>query len=69
MMFVEAASKYKSDVFVTKDGNEVNGKSILALMTLVAPKGTILEIKATGEDAEECVSILAHLAESGFNEE
>ena len=69
MMFVEAASRYASDVFVAKDENEVNGKSILALMTLVAPKGTVLEIRAAGEDAEECLEALAALAESGFDEE
>lgn len=69
MMFVETASKFASDVFVAKDGNEVNGKSILALMTLVAPKDTVLDIKAVGDDAEECVASLASLAESGFDEE
>ena len=69
MMFVEAASKFNADVYVAKDGNEVNGKSILALMTLVAPKDTVLDIRAVGEDAEECVETLVRLAESGFNED
>jgi phosphocarrier protein HPr len=66
--FVQAASKFPCDIKVIKGDNEVSGKSILALLTLVAPKGTQLTIRATGERAEEAVAALAALIEDKFGE-
>ena len=67
--FVQIASKFTAcDITVIKGSNEVNGKSILSLLTLVAPKGTQLTIRAVGEGAEEAVAKLAALIEDKFGE-
>lgn len=67
--FVQAASKFTGcDITVTKGNNEVNGKSILSLLTLMAPKGTTITIRARGDRAEEAVATLAQLIEDKFGE-
>jgi phosphocarrier protein HPr len=66
--FVQIASKFSCDITVIKGANEVNGKSILSLLTLVAPKGTQLTIRAKGDRAEEAVAALAALIEDKFGE-
>ena len=48
--FVKIASQYKSDVFVAKNDREVNGKSIMGVMTLAAEMGSEIRIKAIGDD-------------------
>ncbi len=67
--FVETAEKFQSNIIVEKDGFEVNGKSILGMMMLVAPKGTKIKIKADGPDEEEALKALVKLVEDGFGEE
>ena len=62
------AQGYKSDLRVSCDGREVNGRSILELMTLSAPCEAVLSFRARGEDAETLVSALAELVEGGFGE-
>ena len=69
MKFVERASHYRSDIFVTKDGTEVNGKSIMGLMTLAAEFGSTLHLRIVGADAEGAAAALADLVESRFGEE
>ncbi|HMG57129.1 MAG TPA: HPr family phosphocarrier protein [Kofleriaceae bacterium] len=66
--FVQAASKFPCEITVSKGGNEVNGKSILSLLTLMAPKGTTLTIRARGERAEDAVAVLAQLIDDKFGE-
>ncbi len=67
--FVQLASKFTGcEVTVTKGSNEVNGKSILSLLTLMAPKGTTITIRARGDRAEEAVATLAQLIEDKFGE-
>lgn len=67
--FVQLASKFTAcNITVTKGDNEVNGKSILALLTLMAPKGTTLTIRARGDRAEDAVTGLAALVEDKFGE-
>jgi phosphocarrier protein len=67
--FVQAASKFSGcEITVSKGSNEVNGKSILALLTLMAPKGTTITIRARGDRAEEAVAALAQLIEDKFGE-
>ncbi|NQT95378.1 MAG: HPr family phosphocarrier protein [Candidatus Omnitrophica bacterium] len=53
--FVQIANKFDSDISVIKDGEEVNGKSIMGILMLAAEQGTIVYLKATGPDAEEAV--------------
>ncbi len=67
--FVQIAEKFKSNIIVEKDGFEVNGKSILGMMMLVAPKGTKIKIKVDGPDEEEALNALVKLVEDGFGEE
>ena len=67
--FVQLASKFTGcEITVTKGNNEVNGKSILSLLTLMAPKGTTLVIRARGDRAEEAVAALSALIEAKFGE-
>ena len=66
--FVEAASRYTSEITVAKDSMVVDGKSVIEILTLAAEQGTRLVITAEGEDAEEAVETLARLVESGFKD-
>ncbi len=54
-LFVQIANKFDSDIFVVKDGEEVNGKSIMGILMLAAEKGTKVRLKAIGTDAKEAV--------------
>jgi len=67
--FVQLASKYPCDVFVSKDGQEVNGKSIMGVLLLVAAQGSEIVIRANGDRAEEAVSALVALVKDKFGEE
>jgi len=65
---VQTANRYKADVVVAKDGEEVNGKSIMGLLMLAAPVGSQLRITVTGEDAEVAMQALRTLINDGFGE-
>lgn len=62
---VKLASQFKSDVTVEWEGQQVNGKSILGLLMLAAPEGSVFKIEAKGEDEETAVQALKELIE-GF---
>jgi len=66
--FVKLANRYNADILVAKDGLEVNGKSIMGVMMLAADRGSTLEIKASGVDAQEAVKALVKLVAEGFGE-
>ncbi|MCP4199497.1 MAG: HPr family phosphocarrier protein [Proteobacteria bacterium] len=68
-MFVQVAAKYESDIFIVKDGREVNGKSIMGILTLVASKGTKIRVRATGPDAEAFIEAISKLVRDKFGEE
>ena len=68
-LFVQATNKYKSKVRVIKDAMEVDGKSIMGLLMLAAPKGTILKIVAEGEDEQAVIDHLKKLFDSLFGED
>ena len=67
-MFVSHASKFKSEIFIEKDGLKVNGKSIMGVMMLAAEMGAELIIYADGEDEIEAVKDLVQLIGSGFGD-
>ncbi len=69
MQIVETANRFRSRVFIEKDGNRVEASSILDLLILVAPPGTELTVIAEGPDEDEAVDEIARLIESGFGEE
>lgn len=66
--FVNLASRFSSDVRVRKDQHDVSGKSIMGLMMLAASKGTRIEIRAEGDDAEQALAALCELVENCFDE-
>ncbi|HIG80925.1 MAG TPA: HPr family phosphocarrier protein [Verrucomicrobiales bacterium] len=66
--FVKMANKFKAEITVTKDGDSVNGKSIMGLMTLAAAKGTRLVIETSGDDAEDAADAIQSLIEGKFGE-
>ena len=68
-MFVRLSNRFSSDIKLIKDGYEVNGKSILGILSLAAIKGSELKIETTSEDAEEALGEIEKLIESGFGEE
>ena len=65
---VQIASKFPCDVTVTKDGHEINGKSIMGVLMLVASKGSSVTIKAKGERAAEVVGLIEALINDKFGE-
>ena len=67
-IFVQLTSKYKSKVRVVKNNQEVDGKSIMGLMTLAAEYGSNIQIIVDGEDEQELMSEIAKLVENKFNE-
>lgn len=69
MLFAETANGFKSEITVVKDGQDVNGKSIFGLMMLAAESGSVLRVKAVGEDADAAVAALEKLVDAKFNEE
>jgi phosphocarrier protein HPr len=68
-MFVKISSRYRAEVWVEKDGERVNGKSIMGLMMLAAGKGSKLTVHAEGPDSEKAVAEIKNLVETRFGEE
>jgi phosphocarrier protein len=66
---VETAGRYKSKLYFNRDGSEeVDGSSILSILTLACAKGTEIEIRAVGEDSEELLKDLTRLFNKKFGE-
>jgi len=67
--FVKVASKYKSEIYLYKDGLSANGKSIMGVMMLAAPKGSKILLHIKGSDAKAALEELKMLIENKFGEE
>ena len=67
--FVTLASSFASDIRVARNGQEVNGKSIMGVMMLAASRGTDITLVASGEDEHQAVEKLAELIAQRFGEE
>ncbi|HLY73186.1 MAG TPA: HPr family phosphocarrier protein [Planctomycetota bacterium] len=67
--FAGTAAKFKARVSVLKDGQTVNAKSSIDLLTLAAVAGTRLMLRAEGDDADQAVEALSKLIDSKFGEE
>ena len=65
---VQTANRYKADVHVEKDGMQVNGKSIMGVLTLAAAKGTEIIVSCDGDDAASAMESLAAIITNGFGE-
>jgi phosphocarrier protein HPr len=68
-MFVRVANRFTCDVFVEKDGEKVNGKSIMGLLMLAAGPTSHIMVEARGQDAAQAVEELDQLIKSKFGEE
>ncbi len=68
-LMVQTASQYKSRIKVLKDEQEVDGKSIMGLMTLAASAGSTLRFVVDGEDETLAIDALEELVQCGFGEE
>jgi phosphocarrier protein len=68
-MIVQAIKNYKCDIFLEKDSDKINAKSIMGIITLAAGYGTEIKITADGEGEEAAVETIVHLFESKFEEE
>lgn len=66
---VRAAAKYSADFFIEKDQYQINGKSIIGVMTLAAEQGATLLLTFDGEDEAEAAAEIVALFEDGFGEE
>ena len=67
--FVKCVSEYDAEVVVERDGQSVDGSSILGLMMLSASKGCTIKVSATGTDASVVLERLTDLVDSLFGEE
>jgi len=61
--FVQLSERYTSEIRLKKDGMRVNGKSILAILTLAASKGSVVVLEVNGEDEREAFETLKHKLE------
>jgi phosphocarrier protein HPr len=66
---VQLAAGFSADLTIEKDGQSVNGKSIMGVMMLAAAQGAVVQVEATGDDAEELLAAIATLIETRFNED
>jgi phosphocarrier protein len=67
--FVRIASRYRSEVWVEKEGETINGKSIMGLMVLAAGQGSKLTIRCEGPDADKVLEELEELIQRKFDED
>ncbi|MFP6583421.1 MAG: HPr family phosphocarrier protein [Candidatus Hydrogenedentota bacterium] len=67
--FVQTVLKFQCDVYLQKDGQRVNAKSIMGLLTLAAAQGARLLVICEGGDADDAMTAIRDLISSGFGEE
>jgi phosphocarrier protein len=65
---VRIAAKYEADFYISRDGFEVNGKSIIGVMTLAAEQGSRLQLKFEGSDEQQLADEMISFFEDGFGE-
>ena len=68
-MFVRIASRYRCEIWVEKEGEQINGKSIMGLMMLAAGQGSKLLVRCEGADADKAMEELEDLINRRFNED
>jgi len=67
--FVRVAQKFHSDIFIERNGQTVNGKSILGILTLACPLGGMITVTTEGEDSAQSMAAIEALIENKFGEE
>ncbi|HYR95188.1 MAG TPA: HPr family phosphocarrier protein [Candidatus Binatus sp.] len=68
VMLVKAAHAFDAEVTIAKDGEVVNGRSIMGVMMLAAEQGSQIDVTATGPQAAEALQAIRELVEARFNE-
>ena len=68
-MFVKVCSRFRCEIWVEKDGEQVNGKSIMGLMMLAAGQGSKLQVTCEGSDAEKALAEIEALIARRFDED
>jgi phosphocarrier protein len=68
-LFVKTANRFTCNILVAKDGEEVNGKSIMGLMMLAAGPGSTLVVNCEGDDCQEALDEIAALIKRKFDED
>ena len=68
-LFVKTAAKFESNVLVSRDDLEVNGKSIMGVMMLAAEEGSTIRVKADGPDETQAIAALTDLVDGKFGGE
>jgi len=68
-ILVKEASRFSSEVTIEKNGTKVDGKSIMGVLMLAAPKGSIVSVKISGADEKEALLALKALIDDGFGED
>jgi phosphocarrier protein len=66
---VNCASRFSSNIVLSRDGKSVNGKSIMGVLTLAAAQGSTLQIEVEGKDQEQALEALTNLIADRFGEE
>ncbi len=66
---VKTAGRFKADFYIRKDAFEINGTSIIGVMTLAAEQGSTLTLRFDGPDEEEAAAAVTDLFERGFDEQ
>jgi len=67
-MIVRALERYRSSVFLERDGNQVDARSLLDILTLACPKDSRVVVRADGDDAREAVDSIEKLVDDKFGE-
>ena len=68
-MLVKLAAQFSSEIFLERDGFQINAKSIIGVMTLAAEQGSVLTLTIDGDDEEKASQALQDLFSSGFDEQ
>ena len=67
-LLVQTAGRFDAEVLVAKDGQEVNGRSIMGIMMLAAEQGSTIDVTTSGPQAAEALEAIRELVEAGFHE-
>ncbi|WP_349632309.1 HPr family phosphocarrier protein [Desulfuromonas sp. CSMB_57] len=67
-LLVQTASQFQSEITLSKDEEEVNGKSIMGILMLAAAQGSEVKVLCEGEDAAQALAAIAELIDNGFGE-
>ncbi len=65
---VNKASQFECDIYIDRNGNRVNAKSIMGVMMLAASKGTEIKLEAEGSDEQACLDAIVELINNRFDE-